>query len=70
MADRHVFEFDLDAHELRRRTEVLRALGPDWDPVAVLRDEDAAYRLLYSGLDPEQRAVHDLLVREGVLARS
>ncbi|HEY0359074.1 MAG TPA: DUF6400 family protein [Mycobacteriales bacterium] len=70
MTDRHVFEFDLDADELRRRTEVLRALGPDWDPVAVLRDEDAAYRLLYSGLDPEQRAVHDLLVREGVLARS
>jgi hypothetical protein len=70
MSDCHVFELDLAAHEIRRRTEILHALGPGWDPVAVLRDEEAAYALLYSGLDPEQRAVHDLLVREGVLARS
>jgi hypothetical protein len=69
MIDRHVFEVDLDAHEIRRRTEILRALGPDWDPMAVLRDEDAAYALLYSGLDADQRAVYDLLVSEGVLVR-
>jgi hypothetical protein len=70
MSDRHVFEIDLDAHEIRRRTEILRALGPDWDPIAVLRDEEAAYGLLYSGLDPDQQAVYDLLVSEGVLTRS
>jgi hypothetical protein len=66
----HVFEIDLDAHELRRRTEILRALGPDWDPIAVLRDEEDAYGLLYSDLDADQQAVYDLLVSEGVLARS
>ena len=67
MSDCPVFEVDLDAHELRRRTEILRALGDDWDPLAVLRDEEAAYALLYSGLDAHQRAVYDLLVSEGVL---
>jgi hypothetical protein len=63
-----VFEIDLGAHETRRRAEVLRALGADWDPAAVLADEEAACGLLYSGLDRAQRTVYDLLVREGVLA--
>jgi hypothetical protein len=68
MAD-SVFEFavDLTADELRRRAEVLKALGPDWDPVAAIQGEQEAYDLLYSGLDAEQEAVYAQLVEAGVL---
>ena len=62
-----VYEVDFVSHELRRRTEILRALGPDWDPLAVLQGESDAYDLLYSGLDDEQLAVYERLVRAGVL---
>ncbi|MFF3849064.1 DUF6400 family protein [Streptomyces sp. NPDC002328] len=61
------FSVDLTAHEMQRRAHVLDALGPEWDPVAVLRDEEAAQELLYSGLSEEQRRVYDELVRAGVL---
>ncbi|MFJ9033796.1 DUF6400 family protein [Streptomyces sp. NPDC102274] len=61
------FTIDLTLEEARRRAEVMAALGPDWDPVAALRDEDEAYALLYSGLDSEQRRTYDLLVAAGVL---
>ncbi|MFJ1749617.1 DUF6400 family protein [Streptomyces sp. NPDC088116] len=61
------FTIDLTFEEARRRAEVVAALGPDWDPVAVLRGEDQAYALLYSGLDAEQQRTYDLLVAAGVL---
>lgn len=61
------FTIDLTFEEARRRAEVVAALGPDWDPVAVLRGEDEAYALLYSGLDAEQQRTYDLLVAAGVL---
>ncbi|MER6999174.1 DUF6400 family protein [Streptomyces sp. NPDC000410] len=61
------FTIDLTFEEARRRAEVVTALGPDWDPVAVLRGEDEAYALLYSGLDAEQQRTYDLLVASGVL---
>ncbi|MFD8966733.1 DUF6400 family protein [Streptomyces sp. NPDC059568] len=61
------FTIDLTIEEARRRAEVVVALGPDWDPVAVLRGEDEAYALLYSGLDAEQQRTYDLLVAAGVL---
>ncbi|MFE7760552.1 DUF6400 family protein [Streptomyces sp. NPDC057438] len=60
---------DLSAHEMLRRAHVLDALGADWDPVAALRGEEAAYELLYSGLDAEQQRVYDDLVAAGVLPR-
>lgn len=60
-------DIDLTSHEMLRRAHVLEALGAEWDPVAALRDEEAAYRLLYSGLDAEQRRIHDELVAAGVL---
>ncbi|MFD8500914.1 DUF6400 family protein [Amycolatopsis sp. NPDC059657] len=63
------FSFDLTADELRRRAEVLKALGPGWDPVTALREEEAAYALLFSGLDAEQQAIHNDLVEAGVLPR-
>jgi Family of unknown function (DUF6400) len=61
------FDIDLTLEEGRRRAEVVAALGPDWDPVEVLRGEQEAYALLYSGLDAEQRRVHAELVAAGVL---
>lgn len=60
------FEIDLNAHELARREHVLAAM-PDWDPIAVLADEKRAWELLMSNLDPEQQAVHRMLVEAGVL---
>jgi hypothetical protein len=67
--DEQVFEPDLTQDEVRRRAHLLAALGPDWDPVAVLEGEEEAYALLYSNLDPEQQKVYELLVRAGVLPR-
>jgi hypothetical protein len=58
---------DLTLDETRRRAAVLAAIGDDWDPVAVLAQEDEAYRMLYSGLDAEQQRVYDELVAAGVL---
>lgn len=65
-ADHKRFVIDLTAHERRRICAVLEAM-PDWDPGAVLAAETEAHARLYSGLDAEQRAVYDLLSREGVL---
>lgn len=50
-----------------RRAQVTAALGPDWDPLEVLLGEEAAYDLLYSGLDADQQRVYDELVAAGVL---
>ena len=67
MNPHHVFEIDLAHEEARRRAEVLTALGPGWDPITALREEQAAYALLYSGLDARQQETYDLLVSAGVL---
>ncbi|CAL9613028.1 hypothetical protein SUDANB120_05688 [Streptomyces sp. enrichment culture] len=61
------FDVDLTAQEIQRRAQVLAALGPDWDPVEVLRGEEQAYDLLYSGLDAGQQRIYDDLVAAGVL---
>lgn len=61
------FEFDLTAHETRRRAEVLAAVGDTWDPAALLEGEADAYALLYSGLDRRQQAAYDELRAAGVL---
>ncbi|MFE2293127.1 DUF6400 family protein [Streptomyces sp. NPDC059452] len=61
------FTIDLTFEEARRRTAVVAALGPDWDPMAALRGEDEAYALLYSGLDADQQRTYDRLVAAGVL---
>ena len=58
---------DLTLDEARRRAAVLEAIGDDWDPVAVLAEEERAYDLLYSGLDAEQQRIYDELVDAGVL---
>jgi hypothetical protein len=65
-ADHNRFVIDLTAYERQRIGAVLEAM-PDWDPGAVLVAETEADARLYSGLDAEQRAVYDLLSREGVL---
>ena len=61
------FAYDLTLDEARRRSAVLDAIGDDWDPVAVLAEEQKAYDMLYSDLDEEQQRVYDELVRAGVL---
>ncbi|MEV5873559.1 DUF6400 family protein [Streptomyces sp. NPDC052101] len=61
------FTVDLSAHEMLRRTHVMAAVGPDWDPAAALRGEQEAHALLYSGLDAEQQRIYDELVAAGVL---
>lgn len=59
--------YDLTLDEVRRRQAVLAAIGEDWDPVAVLAQEDEAYAILYSGLDAEQQRIYNDLVIAGVL---
>ncbi len=64
-----VFEIDLTLEETRRRVAVMAALEADWDPPAVMRGEEEAYDLLYSGLDERQQAIYDMLVAAEVLPR-
>ncbi|GAA1505049.1 hypothetical protein GCM10009730_05270 [Streptomyces albidochromogenes] len=66
-SDHISFAIDLTVEEARRRAEVMAALGPDWDPVALLEGEEQASALLYSGLDDEQQRTYDMLVAAGVL---
>ena len=66
MADRD-FAYDLTLDEARRRAAVLEAIGADWDPLAVLAEEEKAYDMLYSGLDEDQQRIYDELVATGVL---
>lgn len=66
MADLN-FAYDLTLDEARRRSAMVEAMGDDWDPIAVLAEEDQAYDMLYSNLDDEQQRVYDELVRAGVL---
>ncbi len=69
MADPDIadFAYDLTLDEARRRSAVLEALGDEWDPIAVLAEEQKAYDMLYSDLDEEQRRIYDELVGAGVL---
>jgi hypothetical protein len=60
------FAYDLTLDEVRRRSAVLEAIG-DWDPIAVLADEQKAHDMLYSGLDEDQQRIYDELVEAGVL---
>ena len=52
--------------EGRRRTAVLEAIGDDWDPIAVLAEENKAYDMLYSDLDEEQQRIYNELVGASV----
>lgn len=61
------FAYDLTLDEARRRSAVLEAIGDDWDPVAVLAEEQQAYDMLYSNLDADQQRIYDELVSAGVL---
>jgi hypothetical protein len=61
------FAYDLTLDEARRRSAVLEAIGDDWDPIAVLAEEEKAYDMLYSDLDEEQQRIYDELVGAGVL---
>lgn len=61
------FTYDLTLDEARRRAAVLEAIGPGWDPIRALADEEQAYAMLYSNLDAQQQRYYDALVSAGVL---
>ena len=61
------FAYDLTLDEARRRAAVLQAIGDDWDPIAVLAEEEKAYDMLYADLDEEQQRIYNDLVTAGVL---
>jgi len=61
------FAYDLTLDEARRRAAVLEAIGDDWDPIAVMAEEERAWAMLYSNLDDEQQRIYDELVAVGVL---
>jgi hypothetical protein len=61
------FAYDLTLDEVRRRSALLDAIGPDWDPIHALAEEEKAYAMLYSNLDAEQQRHYDTLVSAGVL---
>lgn len=61
------FAYDLTLDEARRRSAMFEAMGDDWDPIAVLSEEERAYDMLYSNLDEEQQRVYDELVHAGIL---
>jgi uncharacterized protein DUF6400 len=61
------FAYDLTLDEVRRRSAMLEAIGPDWDPIRALAEEEKAYDMLYSNLDAEQQRHYDTLVSAGVL---
>jgi hypothetical protein len=61
------FALDLTLDEARRRSAMLEAIGDDWDPVAVLAEEDQSYDMLYADLDDQQQRIYDELVAAGVL---
>ena len=60
------FAYDLTLDEARRRSAVVEAIGGDWDPLAVLAEEEKAYDMLYADLDEEQQRIYDELVSAGV----
>jgi hypothetical protein len=64
------FTIDLTAHETTRLAVVLDALGPHWDPIQSFTDEAEAHHMIYTRLDPDQQAVYDLLVADGVLPKT
>ncbi|MGH3934671.1 MAG: DUF6400 family protein [Pseudonocardiaceae bacterium] len=64
------FTIDLTAHEGTRLAAVLDAFGPHWDPIQVYHGEAQAHRMLYAHLDPDQQAIYDLLIADGVLPDS
>jgi Family of unknown function (DUF6400) len=61
------FSYDLTLDETRRRSAVVDALGQNWDPVALLAEQDQAWEMLYSNLDAGQQRIYDELVVAGVL---
>ncbi len=61
------FTMDLTAHEGVRLAAVLHALDGGWDPADVQAGEAAAHRMLYSQLDPGQRATYRMLAAAGVI---
>jgi hypothetical protein len=61
------FVYDLTLDEVRRRAAALEAIGPGWDPIRALADEEQAYAMLYSNLDAQQQRYYDALISAGVL---
>lgn len=61
-----LMSFDLAEGEHRRLAAVLAA-SPDVDPGVLMAEESQAHRMLYDGLDEQQRTTYRMLVEAGVL---
>jgi len=59
--------FDLTGNETARVAAVLAASPDNMDLLTMYYDECDARRMLYSSLNPEQRAIHQQLTNAGIL---
>ena len=59
--------FDLDTHELERLSAVLHACGDNLSLVSMHAAECDARRMLYTGLNPDQRAIYQRLTEAGII---
>lgn len=66
MSELVAFDIDLAGHEQARLAAHLTA-STDLDLLAVFADECLAARMLYSNLDPAQRAIYAQLEQAGIL---
>ena len=67
MTDLTAFNVDLEGHELTRLSAVLTACGDNLRLVSMHAAECDARRMLYTGLDAEQRAIYQKLTEAGIL---
>jgi hypothetical protein len=67
MSDLTNVTFDLEGHELARLSAVLTAAADNLSLVTMHALECDARRMLYGGLDAEQRAIYQQLTEAGIL---
>ena len=67
MTDLTAFNVDLEGHELTRLSAVLTACGDNLRLVSMHAADCDARRLLYSSLNPDQRAIYQRLTEAGII---
>lgn len=61
------WSLDLYGHELERTATVLAAAGHTMDLLTMHANETDAHRMLYTGLNHEQRQIYRQLQQAGIL---